>query len=131
MADGQCAAGLSDAAFPDLSLSACGDGDDLELVAVAEFLIEFRGGEGPAVELDDDGFSSQPEGVEEGGKGERSVELLGFAVDGEGHHFVRMAASQSFQTGSNPFARRRWAISVAGRLSSISNWPVAREQEEV
>ena len=74
-----------------------------------------------SVVFDDDGFFGEAELLEELGEGETIGDLAGFVVDEEGHELARMAGSQSFQTGSNPWVWRRRVISVTGRLSSISN----------
>lgn len=79
------------------------DGDDFEAISVGEGATsEIGRGEGGFVVLDDHRFPLKAESLEESRDGEILLEVVGFAVDNEGHDFARMAGSQSFQTGSNP-----------------------------
>lgn len=126
--------------------AAGGEGDDFEGIAGFDgeggvFLAE----ESLVVEFDDEGFALEAEGLEEGGEGEGGLEGMGLAVELDGGHGggsyplsvigywgeeVRMASSQSFQTGSKLWSRRSWANSAGERVSSMENWGVAVWQAE-
>ena len=110
--------------------AASGDRDDLQLISVGEITVgEFRGRKGFLIELHDDRFPIEAQLGEERLQGEGGLEDAGFSVNDKSHDEVRMAGSQSFQTGSKPWDCSKVAISETVRLSSISNCPVARSQE--